>query len=529
MSATGDKKKKSKSSSADSSTKSTTDAASSTVDFFIQPQSFTPPIDTSKWPLLLKNYDKLNVRTGHYTPIPQGNSPLRRPLQEYIRYGVINLDKPANPSSHEVVAWIRRILRVEKTGHSGTLDPKVTGCLIVCIERATRLVKSQQGAGKQYVCVLRLHSPVESQKTLATAIETLTGALFQRPPLISAVKRRLRVRTIYQSNLLEFDTDKQLAVIRIDCEAGTYVRTLCVHIGLLLGCGAHMQELRRTRSGITSELDDIASMHDILDAQWVFDNRNDESYLRRVIRPLESLLTSYKRVVVKDSAVNAICYGAKLMVPGLLRFESGIEVGEEIVMMTTKGEAIALGIAQMTTAVMATCDHGVVAKIKRVVMERDLYPRRWGLGPRAKAKKQLISEGKLDKYGRPNEKTPASWSSAYVDLSGGQQQQSTGASAVKSETSTVAVKKEKKVKEDTPVVVKQEASAAESDKKAKKEKKSKKDDEESSDKKKKSKKDKSDDDDESDKKKKKRKREESAASTADDDAPKAKKSKKSSE
>lgn len=83
---------------------------------------------------------------------------------KFIRSGFLNLDKPANPSSHEVVAWIKRILRVEKTGHSGTLDPKVTGCLIVCIERATRLVKSQQGAGKEYVCVFRLHSPVEDVK-----------------------------------------------------------------------------------------------------------------------------------------------------------------------------------------------------------------------------------------------------------------------------------------------------------------------------------------------------------------------------
>jgi hypothetical protein len=85
-------------------------------------------------------------------------------LEDYVRYGIINLDKPANPSSHEVVAWIRRILRVEKTGHSGTLDPKVTGCLIVCIDRATRLVKSQQGAGKEYVSVLRLHSACDNQK-----------------------------------------------------------------------------------------------------------------------------------------------------------------------------------------------------------------------------------------------------------------------------------------------------------------------------------------------------------------------------
>jgi H/ACA ribonucleoprotein complex subunit 4 len=79
----------------------------------------------------------------------------------FIRSGFINLDKPSNPSSHEVVAWIKRILRVEKTGHSGTLDPKVTGCLIVCIERATRLVKSQQNAGKEYIGIFRLHSAVE--------------------------------------------------------------------------------------------------------------------------------------------------------------------------------------------------------------------------------------------------------------------------------------------------------------------------------------------------------------------------------
>jgi len=84
----------------------------------------------------------MNVKTNHYTPIPKGSSPLNRPLTEYLKYGCINLDKPANPSSHEVVAWIKKILKVEKTGHSGTLDPKVTGCLIVCIERATRLVKS---------------------------------------------------------------------------------------------------------------------------------------------------------------------------------------------------------------------------------------------------------------------------------------------------------------------------------------------------------------------------------------------------
>ncbi|PWW75340.1 putative rRNA pseudouridine synthase [Tuber magnatum] len=384
-------------------------------DFSIKPEAKTPTIDSSQWPLLLKNYEKLHVRTGHYTPIPNGCTPLKRELKSYISSGVINLDKPSNPSSHEVVAWVKRILRCEKTGHSGTLDPKVTGCLIVCIDRATRLVKSQQGAGKEYVCVLRLHDKIEGRAQLARALETLTGALFQRPPLISAVKRQLRIRTIHESKLLEFDNDRHLAVFWVSCEAGTYIRTLCVHLGLLLGVGAHMQELRRVRSGALSENDNIVTLHDVLDAQWLADNSRDESYLRRVIRPLESLLTTYKRIVVKDSAVNAVCYGAKLMIPGLLRYEAGIEVNEEVVLMTTKGEAIALGIAQMSTVELSTCDHGVVAKVKRCIMERDLYPRRWGLGPTAIEKKKMKSEGKLDKYGRSNEATPGEWTKKYTD------------------------------------------------------------------------------------------------------------------
>jgi H/ACA ribonucleoprotein complex subunit 4 len=333
------------------------------------------------------------------------------------RSGMINLDKPANPSSHEVVAWIRRILRVEKTGHSGTLDPKVTGCLLVCIDRATRLVKSQQGAGKEYVAIVRLHDAIESQKKLAMAIETLTGALFQRPPLISAVKRQLRIRTIYESKLIEYDDERHLGVFWVSCEAGTYIRTLCVHLGLLLGTGGHMQELRRVRSGIMGEQDDMCTMHDVMDAQFQYDTYKDESYLRYVVKPLENLLTTYKRIVVKDSAVNAICYGAMLMIPGLLRFADGIEVNEVVVLISTKGEAIALGIAQMTTAVMATCDHGVVSKIKRVVMERDTYPRRWGLGPMAQKKKSMISKGELDKHGRPNGNTPSEFTSSYKDLS----------------------------------------------------------------------------------------------------------------
>lgn len=128
-------------------------------------------------------------------------------------------------------------------------------------------------------------------------------------------------------------------------------------------------------------------------------------------------MTSHKRLVMKDSAVNAICYGAKIMLPGLLRYEDGIEVNQEIVVITTKGEAICMAIALMTTAVISTCDHGIVAKIKRVIMERDTYPRKWGLGPKASQKKMMIKQGLLDKHGKPTDNTPATWKQDYIDYS----------------------------------------------------------------------------------------------------------------
>jgi H/ACA ribonucleoprotein complex subunit 4 len=295
-------------------------------------------------------------------------------------------------------------MKCEKTGHSGTLDPKVSGCLLVCLNRATRLVKAQQSAGKEYVCIVRFHDDVKSGAKVQTALDQLCGACFQRPPVISAVKRQLRIRTIYEAKMIEYNTKRHMAIFWVSCEAGTYIRTMCVHLGLMMGQGAHMEELRRVRSGVLDEHKYMSTMHDVLDGQFMYESMRDEKYLRRTVMPLELILTGYPRIVVKDSAVNAICYGAQLMIPGVLRFEKNIEVGSEIVMMTTKGEAIATGIAQMTTAVISSVDHGAVAIIKRVIMERDTYNMRWGYGPRASDKKKLILAGKLTEKGKPNEK-----------------------------------------------------------------------------------------------------------------------------
>ena len=398
----------------------------------------------------------------------------------------------------------KKILEVEKTGHSGTLDPKVTGCLIVCLNRATRLVKAQQSAGKEYVGIVKFHNPIEDKSQVEDCLKRLQGACFQRPPLISSVKRELRIRTIYDYKLIEFDKEKNMAIFWISCEAGTYVRTMCVHMGLLAKTGGHMQELRRVRSGILKEDESMVTMHDVLDAQYVYKQTKKEDYLRRVVRPLEILLTNYPRIVIKDSAVNAICYGAKLTVPGVLRFEANIENGKEIVLITTKGEAVAIAIAEMTSSVLASCDHGIVCKTKRVIMDRETYPRKWGLGPYALQKKKLIKEGKLDKYGKVNENTPDEYKKIFGNEKKEEKKEETKKEETKKEVKKEETKKE--VKKEQEKKKEESSSSSDSDEKPKKKEKEK-DIELLGKKKKKEESDESDSDSDNDKKIKKEKKE----------------------
>ena len=295
-----------------------------------------------------------------------------------------------------------------------------------------------------------------------------------------------------------------MGIFWVSCEAGTYVRTLCVHIGYILGVGAHMQELRRVRSGALKEDDTMVTMHDIKDAQWHFEKFGNESYLRRVIMPLEILLVQHPRIVVKDTSVNAICYGAQLMLPGVLRYESGIEVGREVVLMTTKGEAIAIAIASMTTSTIATCDHGIVTRTKRVILERDVYERKWKLGPFAKKKETLKAAGKLDKFGRVTDSTPEAWKLLF-----GEPEQATSVQAV---ADKLGVKKDQgpavggavpKISKKAPAAD-SDAEASEEEEKPKKKDKKKEDKE--------AKKEKKDTKDKKEKKSKKSKKEESEES-----------------
>lgn len=298
----------------------------------------------------------------------------QRPVEVLLKYSVINLDKPVGPNSHEIVAWLRRILGIERVAHAGTLDPKVSGILPITLNNAVRALPVLLQEDKEYVCVMRLHGDVGREK-LEQAISLFKGPIYQRPPLRSAVKRSLRLRRIYGIRLLEVDGRNVL--LQVWCEAGTYMRKLCHDIGEILGVGAHMQELRRIRSGSLTEEKNLATLHDVVDAFKLWRSHGIEEYIRSVVIPVEEAVQHLPKIWVRDTAVDAICHGAQLAAPGVVKLESGIRVGDKVAILTLKDELVAIGTAQKTSDQILSAASGIVASVEHVIMEPGTYPRAW--------------------------------------------------------------------------------------------------------------------------------------------------------
>lgn len=316
----------------------------------------------------------LLTKAEEETDPSHGCKPQERLPQDYIRFGVINLDKPSGPSSHEVAAWVKRLLNLKHAGHGGTLDPKVTGILPVTLEDATKVVQALLLSGKEYVCVMRLHHETSESK-IKTLFDEFTGTIFQLPPVRSSVKRQLRTRRIYYLTLLE--TNNKNVLFQVGCEAGTYIRKLCYDIGEALGAGAHMQELRRTRAGPFSENSNMITLHDIAYYMEQWQQTKDPTVLGKFIQPMERALDSLPKMVIRDSAVDAICHGANLAAPGVLAIDSNIKPKEAVAVFTQKSEAVALAQALNTTEEIMELNRGIVAKTTRVLMPRGLYPKMW--------------------------------------------------------------------------------------------------------------------------------------------------------
>jgi H/ACA ribonucleoprotein complex subunit 4 len=253
----------------------------------------------------------------------------------------------------------------------------VTGVLPIALEESRKVVQALLSSGKQYVCLMRLHREAKEEQVKKVLTE-FEDTIYQRPPVRASVKRRLRTRKIYHTDFLEMEGRNVL--FKVGCEAGTYVRKLCFDIGEVMGCGAHMQELRRTRAGSLAENNDIITLHDV--AYWFmkWQEQKDDEILKKFIQPMEKALDLVPKIHIRDSAVDAICHGASLTAPGVLSIETGIESGSMISVFTLKGEALALAKAAASTEEIFEMEHGIVAKTMRVLMPRGTYPKRWRSG-----------------------------------------------------------------------------------------------------------------------------------------------------
>lgn len=302
-----------------------------------------------------------------------GTTPLERSLPDHIKYGILVLDKQAGPTSHEVVAWVKKLLKLDRAGHGGTLDPKVTGVLPVGLQESTKVVQALLESGKEYVCIMRTHAEEEEQR-VRRVLELFEGKIHQRPPVRASVRRRLRTRTIYRIDFHEGDGRNWL--FSVACESGTYIRKLCYDVGEVLGKGADMHELRRTRSGPFTEKD-LVTMYDLSEALDILREKGDEGPLRRVIRPMEDALMLLPTIWIRNSAVEAVCNGAFLAIPGVLRLNSDIEKGSMVVLLTQKDEAVALMQAKASTKEILESERGIAAEPLRVIMPRGTYPKMW--------------------------------------------------------------------------------------------------------------------------------------------------------
>jgi len=328
--------------------------------------------------LTLKQLENLVEIDQDFTDDAYGTYYDKRSIEQLLNYGIILLDKPPGPTSHETVAWAKRILKLPKIGHSGTLDPQVSGVLPLGLGEATKALGILLLGPKEYHALGRIHS-LPSKEKLNEIIEMFRGKIFQKPPQRSAVVRQTRSRHIYEFEVLE--QKERLLLTRVLCESGTYIRKLYYDIGEILGPGATMIELRRTRVDQFRETDGLVTMHELANAFAIWDETKDTSRLMGMIKPVEYAFSELKSVVIRDSAVDAMCHGAQLAIPGILKISPNLKSGDIVGVYTQKGEAVALATATLSEEEIRDATKGYAFETKRIIMAPNTYSKKWRTKP----------------------------------------------------------------------------------------------------------------------------------------------------
>ena len=322
----------------------------------------------------LIQFDNLVRVSESVTDDRYGYYPYERPIHILFDYGLILIDKPSGPTSHEVASWVKRILNIDKSGHSGTLDPGATGLLPMGLGEGTKALSILLLGPKEYYSIARIHSNFD-QKILEKVLLEFHGDIYQRPPQRSSVKRMTRIRRIHEIENVE--EDEKLILLRILCQAGTYIRKLIYDIGEIMGAGATMVELRRTRVSHFFERDGLIKLHDLYNAFYLYKKKNDEENLRNVIKPIETCFKEIPTVIIRDTAVDALCHGAQLAIPGISEISPSIQKDDLVAIYTLKGEIVGLAQSLMNINEIVSNKNGIAFTMKRLIMKPNTYPKGW--------------------------------------------------------------------------------------------------------------------------------------------------------
>ncbi len=310
------------------------------------------------------------VRDKDNTVSEWGEYPDKRSVEDLIPRSLVVIDKPQGPTSHQVSAWVRDIFE-EKTGHSGTLDPKVTGVLPMGMGSSVRLLDLLHSVPKEYIAAMKFHGEVEDRK-LDKILQEFEGEIYQTPPLRAGVKRQRRKRKVFEIEKL--DSKEREILLRIRCESGTYIRTLCKDLGKTLGTRGHMMELRRVEAGGFTE-DEMVILQDLRDA-YEFYREGEYEKLKEILMPFERALQIFPKIKIKDTAAGSVLNGADLAAPGIIEMED-FSNDDQVALISSKGEGIAIGRALYDADKIVDMEEGLVFRSERVFSPSGDYPKRW--------------------------------------------------------------------------------------------------------------------------------------------------------
>ena len=304
-----------------------------------------------------------------------GCLPNDRPLEELLECGIILVDKPSGPSSHQLAAWARSMLGINRIGHGGTLDPFATGLLTLLCGRSTKVTGELLKKPKRYVAVIRFRRPFESEE-LHELVSQMQGEIYNVPPKESAVKVQVRTRELTKSELTQTEEGDRVHLLSIDCEAGTYIRTLIRDLGLLSNNECELLELHRSSSG--SLRDQMAcTMQQLADAVFLWKEHDDPKGILRLLSPVEEILDDIPKIIIKDGAVAALSHGAPLARPGIVSIPKGLPTGTTVLLSSLKGEAVAIAEISVDSDEMPGMKNGQVATPRTVIMQPGTYPQTW--------------------------------------------------------------------------------------------------------------------------------------------------------